>query len=153
MIIKDPKELSAIQDMVFANKAFWPKADGETFCNEATQAVLSNLGYFGMQGMMADAMYAFVSTSSDWLIKPMADAQALVNIGTVLLSILPSVKLNQADGHVNTLTPGPGDFSGDWNCKTPLCMNLGRTGTCFRMKGINWAFQIIPEIYALKETL
>lgn len=156
MVIKDVKELNAIQDMVYLNKSFWPvDTDGEeiTYCNLATQSVLRNLGYYDMMGLTADAMYEYVSTSKDWLIKPMADAQALVNVGTILISILPSVKLNQAHGHVNTLTPGPGDFSGDWNCKTPLCMNLGRTGTCFRMKGINWAFQIIPEIYALKETL
>jgi hypothetical protein len=153
MIIKDPKELSKIQDMVFANPAYQPKVDGETFCNTATQDVLRNIGYFALSGFSADGMYKYVSASKDWLIKPMADAQALVNVGTVLISILPSVKLNQDHGHVNTLTPGPGDFSGNWNCKTPVCMNIGRAGTCFRIRGINWAFVPIPEIYALVATL
>ena len=83
----------------------------------------------------------------------MADAQDLANEGTILVSILPAQKLGQSHGHVNTLTTGQGDYSGKWNCKTPFCMNLGRVGTCFRARGVNWAFQVVPEIYALVATL
>jgi hypothetical protein len=151
--VKDPKALNAAQDAVFANKSYWPQSDGETFCNIATQDVLLKLGYAALEGLTADEMYAKIVTSSDWLIKPMADAISLVQEGTILVAILPSTKLGQSHGHVNTLTPGSNDFSGKWNCKTPLCMNLGRVGTCFRAKGENWAFQISPEIYALVETL
>ena len=109
--------------------------------------------YDELKGLSADEMYAFIPNSKDWLIKPMADAIELVQEGTVLVAILPAIKLNQSHGHVNTLTPGSADFSGRWDSKTPLCMNLGRAGTCFRAKGVNWAFQVVPEIYALVYTL
>jgi hypothetical protein len=152
LVIKDPKALNDAQDIIFSNPIYQPK-DDETFCNLATQDVLQRMGYGTLTGLTADEMYAYISTSKDWLIKPMADAIALVQEGTVLVAILPAIKLSQSHGHVNTLTPGSPDFSGRWDCKTPLCMNLGRVGTCFRAKGINWAFQVVPEIYALVATL
>jgi len=151
--MKDPLTISAAQDAVFANKSYWPTEDGVTFCNVATQDVLLKLGYAALEGKTADEMYAYISTSKDWLIKPMADVQFLVNTGTVCVAILPASKLGQSHGHVNTITPGDEEFSGHWNCKAPVCMNLGRTGTCFRSQGENWAFQPMPEIYALVETL
>lgn len=151
--MKDPKALNDAQDEVFANPSYQPTVDGTTWCNVATQDVLLKMGYAALEGKTADEMYAYISTSPDWLIKPMADAIDLIQEGTVLVAILPAVKLGQSHGHVNTLTPGSADFSGKWNCKTPLCMNLGRAGTCFRSRGENWAFQIPPEIYALVSTL
>ena len=152
MPMKSVQALNEAQDAVFVNPAYQPK-EGVTFCNVATQDVLARLGYTELNGLTADDMYAFVSNSKDWLIKPMVDAQSLVNEGTILIAILPSVKLGQDHGHVNTLTQGSGDYSGKWDCKTPYCMNIGRVGTCFRARGENWAFQIIPEIYALVSTL
>ena len=153
MIVKDPTLLSKVQDIVFANPSYQPQI-GETFCNVATQDVLLQLGYAALEGKTADEMYAYISTSKDWLIKPMGDVQALANEGTILVAVLPAAKLGQSHGHINTITPAAGeDFSGNWNCKTPFCMNLGRAGTCFRSRGENWAFQVIPEIYALVETL
>jgi hypothetical protein len=151
--MKDPVALNAAQDAVFANKSYWPTDEGTTFCNLATQDVLARLGYEVLAGKTADEMYAYISTSPDWLIKPMADSIELVQEGVILVAIFPSVKLGQSHGHVNTLTTGSPDFSGHWNCEVPLCMNLGRSGTCFRQKGENWAFQVIPEIYALVSSL
>lgn len=153
MPIKNVQKLNEAQDQVFANKSYWPKADGETFCNVATQDVLVKMGYAALEGLTADQMYAKVSTSSDWLIKPIGDAQGLVNVGTILIAILPSVKLGQEHGHVCSLTSGEQGFSGHWNCKVPLVMNLGRPGTCFRQIGVNYAFVPVPEIYALVSTL
>ena len=153
MPVKDPVQLNAAQDAVFADKAYWPTDNGTTYCNLATQDVLNRLGYNALGGMTADIMYQMISASPDWLIKPMADAIDLVQEGVILVAILPAMKLGQSHGHVNTLTPGSPDTSGKWGVKTPLCMNLGRVGTCFRAKGENWAFQIPPEIYALVATL
>lgn len=153
MPVKDPKELNDAQDIVFANPAYKPQGE-ETFCNIATQDVLHRLGYDPMQGMTADEMCAWVSIPRNgWLIKPMADAQALANEGVILIALLSSQRLGQSHGHVVTLTTGQGDFSGKWNCKTPFCMNIGRAGTLFRSRGVNWAFQIPPDIYALVSTL
>jgi hypothetical protein len=153
MAIKDPIALNAAQDQVFVNKSYWPADDGTTFCNVSTQDVLLKMGYAALEGLNADEMYAKIVSSPDWLIKPMADCQALVNAGTIILGILPSYKLGQAHGHVNSCTTGQEDYSGHWDAKTPLCCNLGRAGTCFRAKGENWAFQMPPEFYALISTL
>lgn len=152
MPVKDPQALNEAQDIVFANPAYKPQGD-QTFCNFATEDVLHRLGYDGLKGMIADQMCEFVFSSKDWLIKPMADAQALANEGVILIALLSSVRLGQSHGHVVTLTTGQGDFSGKWDCKTPFCMNIGRAGTLFRARGINWAFQIPPDIYALVATL
>lgn len=152
MAIKDQKQLTEAQNIVFANQTYWPKGD-ETFCNLATQEILMRMGYTALSGMKADAMYNYVQSSKEWLVKPLAEAQVLVNEGVIMMAILPAFKLGQSHGHVNTLTPGTEDFSGHWNVKTPACMNLGRVGTCFRSKGINYAFVPIPEIYALVSTL
>lgn len=160
MPIKDVQKLNEAQDAVFANPKYQPKGD-TTFCNLATQEVLRRLGYTrfddlnvgGDNPFTADEMYAYIKSSDDWLIKPMADVQSLANEGTVLVAILPAYKLDQVHGHLNTLTTGREDFSGRWNYKTPLCMNLGGIGNCFRARGVNWAFQIPPEIYALVSTL
>jgi len=152
MAIKSVQLLNEAQDAVYENPQYQPHGD-DTFCNYATQAVLSKLGYAKMNGLTADAMHLFVSNSKDWLIKPISDAQSLANEGAILLAILPAVKLGQSHGHVCSCTTGSGDFSGHWNIKTPMVMNLGRKGTCFRQRGVNYAFQVIPEIYALRETL
>lgn len=148
--------LNAAQDQVFANKAYWPKEeDGDeiTFCNLATLAVANGVGCHGFdppEGMIplrADEIYHVLSSSKAFIPQRMSMCQALVNEGAFILAILPSWNLHQAEGHICSLTPGVGDFSGRWNSFTPMCMNLGRIGTCFRQKGINWAFQIVPELY------
>ena len=153
MIVKDPTQLNDAQDIVFANKAYWPKADGDTFCNLATQDVLTRLGYTALNGLTADQMHEFVSTSPDWKTKELIDVQSLVNKGSIILAILPSFKLQQDHGHVCSLTPGVGTWSGHWNVMAPMSMNLGRVGTCFRKIGVNYAFVPMPEFYALAETL
>lgn len=153
MPIKDPIQLNAAQDAVFANKSYWPTIDGETFCNVATQDVLSRLGYNALAGMTADVMYETVCVSKDWVQKTLAEAQELANAGTILLAILSSAKLAQAHGHVCTLTPGQSIASGHWGAMAPMAMNLGRIGTCFRKIGINYSFVPEPEIYALISTL
>ena len=145
--MKDPKLLMAAQDKVWSSGLYLPKGD-ETWCNIATNAVLSALGCDLMEGFTADGMVDFMRTHQDFLVKPMADCQVLVNEGTILVAGLTGAELKQEHGHVVTLTPGVEDYSGKWDKKTPLCMNLGRAGTCFRAKGLNWAFQIPPGIFA-----
>lgn len=160
-VTKDPVVLNKVQDEVFANKSYWPTEDVITFCNLSTQDVLRKLGYTrfddlnvgGDNPFTADEMYAYIVSSDDWLIKPMADAIELVQVGTILVATLPAVKLGQNHGHICTCTPAPSDFSGHWNMKTVNVMNLGRAGTCFRQKGVNYAFVLVPEIYALVSTL
>lgn len=158
----DSKLLDSVQDQVFANKKFWPKDDDPdhtTFCNMATIAVAQGVGCHAMdspQGkepLTADEIYQLcLTTPAVFLPVTMRECQDQANAGNFLLAILPSYKLRQGHGHLCSLTTGVGDHSGRWNAFTPLCMNLGRAGTCFRRKGINWAFQIIPDFFAWNPT-
>lgn len=158
----DPALLNTVQDEVINRRnadgirVFWPREeDGDeiTYCNLAALAVAQGVGCHdldsqpGKEPMTADAIYNLFRTSKIFDPKPMAVCQDLVNKGALIFGIAPSWDLHQGHGHICTLTPGIGDYSGRWNMHTPLCMNLGRSGTCFRSKGINWAFQIVPEFY------
>ena len=150
--------LNAVQDKVYANLDFWPKADDpdhRTFCNLATLAVAQGVGCHaldagqGKEPLTADEIYQLVvSTPAVFSPIVMRECQDRVNAGALILAILPGYKLQQAHGHLCTLTTGVGDHSGRWNAFTPYCMNLGRAGTCFRKKGVNWAFQIVPSFFA-----
>lgn len=155
--MRNPETLNKAQDDVFANQTYWPEPanDGEiTYCNVATLAVVRGVGCrdldpgLGGDPLTADQLYARIKGSPRFLVKPMADCQELVNAGTLILAILPAEKLGQHHGHVCTLTPGESAFSGHWDAKAPAAMNLGRKGTCFRNKGVNYAFVPMPEFYA-----
>lgn len=156
--MKDPKRLIEAQDLTFADKTLWPSEGDTTYCNLAALRVAHGMGCHDLDGSgkvpyLANQLYELMRESDRFLVKVIGDCQELVNAGTLIFAILPGSRLNAVHGHVCTLTPGPMDFSGHWDIKTPLCMNLGRVGTCFRAKGVNWAFQTIPEFYAWKESL
>lgn len=153
----DVNELNAVQDRVFGNVAYQPRevhGDEVTFCNLATLAVAAGVGCnqltrpTGGEPYTADQIYHLFQESTNFYRQSMPVCQDLVNKGVLIFAILPSWKLKQSHGHINTLTTGVGDQSGRWGAFTPLCMNLGRAGTCFRRKGVNWAFQAIPEFYS-----
>lgn len=154
----DVKLLNDAQDRIYDNLDFWPKEDDpdhKTFCNVATIAVAQGVGCraldspVGIEPLTADEIYRLM-LSETLLFAPMVmrQCQDRVNAGALMFAILPSWKLQQSHGHICTLTTGMGDHSGRWNTFTPFCMNLGRAGTCFRKKGVNWAFQTVPEIFA-----
>lgn len=149
--MKNKDLLIGTQDRVWNSGNYLPKTiNGKptTFCNEAVNAVLNAMGCSEMTGMRADEMVAYMRTSKTFLIKPMEDCQFLANEGVVIVAAMTSLELKQSHGHVCTVTPGIGDYSGHWNKKTPLVLNLGRTGTCFRSRGVNYAFVTMPAFYA-----
>jgi hypothetical protein len=148
--------LNAVQDEVFADKTLWPREvdhDAVTYCNLAALRVARGVGCRALDApggdppLTADKMYNLIKFSTLFHKTPMEDCQRIVNSGALIVAILPSWSLRQHSGHVCTLTSGIGDHSGRWERFTPFCMNLGRVGTCFRQKGINWAFQMIPEFF------
>jgi hypothetical protein len=154
-------ELNAVQDKVFADQALWPKeTDGDhmTFCNVAALHVAQGVGCHdfdppaGTDPIRADKLYNLFKYSPLFHQQPMQDCQDLVNKGALILAILPSWVLRQQNGHICTLTSGVGDHSGRWDRFAPFCLNLGRAGTCFRQKGVNWAFQMMPEFYLWRTT-
>lgn len=150
--------LDAVQDQVFADKQYWPKDDDpdhRTFCNLAAIAVAQGVGCHaldstqGRQPLMADEMYQlFQALPAVFSPLTLRDCQDRVNAGALVFAALPGHKLQESHGHICTLATGPGDHSGRWNAFTPFCLNLGRVGTCFRRKGVNWAFQTIPDFFA-----
>lgn len=154
--MKSADFLKTTQDRIWNSGAFLPNdSDGAeiTYCNLATDAVFKAFNYSAFSGMLADQMMAYVKTSKDFLIKPMAGIQELVNEGTLIVAGLTAEQLGQSHGHICTLTPGAEDYSGHWNLKTPQCLSIGRKAICFRSKGVNWAFVPQPEFYAWVPTL
>jgi len=154
--MRNKELLIATQDRVWNSGTYLPKVINgvtTTFCNEAVNAVLRPMGCTEMNGMTADEMVQHMRSSKTFLIKPLDDCQFLANEGVILVAGLTSFDLKQEHGHVCTLTPGLGDFSGHWNRKTPLCLNLGGNGLCFRSRGVNYAFVHVPEIFAWVESL
>lgn len=158
----DTTELNAAQDQVFRNKTLWPRTmQGReiTFCNLAALDVANAIGCHdfdapeGHEPLLADQIYEVFSKSGKFKAKLMDECQSLVNSGALIFAVLPSFKLGHEAGHICSLTTGDGDFSGHWARHTPLVMNLGREGTCFRRKGVNYAFQIPPEFYAWEPSL
>lgn len=149
--MKDKSLLIATQDRVWDSGSYMPRTTNGneiTFCNEAVNAVLVPMGCSEMVGMMADEMVLYMRTSKTFLQKPIEDCQFLANEGVIIVAGLTSRDLKQDHGHVATLTPGQGDYSGHWNKKTPVCLSLGRPGICFRSRGVNYAFVQQPDFFA-----
>ena len=155
----DTKLLMEVQDRVFADPRWQPKQDGRTFCNMATLAVCHGVGCRefdvpeGDDPLIADQMYAILKTSGNFASQTMESAIILANNGVFVLAAASSRQLGEEHGHINTLTLGDPEHSGHWLAEAPMCMNLGRDGTCFRNKGENWAFKKEPEFFAWKENL
>ncbi len=149
--MKNADKLISVQNKVWDSGLFMPRVVNgkeETRCNLAVEAVFDAFGYSAMDTDDADHIMAFLRTSKDFLVKPIADCQALTNEGTLIIAGLDSKQLAQEHGHVVTLTPGKADYSGHWDKPAPQCLSLGRTGICFRMKGVNYAFVPQPEFFA-----
>lgn len=154
--MKNPSFLTQIQDQVWNSGAYMPRdidLQETTYCNLAVRAVFEAFGYHGFDGMNADQMMVFIHASKDFLIKPIADCQALANEGALVVAGLTSTQLKQTHGHVMTLTPGVEDYSGHWDKKAPVGLSIGRRAICFRSKGINWAFVPEPECFVWVPTL
>lgn len=155
--MKNKELLVKSQDEVWSSGKYTPTEANHhetTYCNLAVQAVAKAMGCtafdkpHGVSPELADEMYKVMQSSKDFIVKPIGDCQWLANEGTLIIAAMPSWMLLQSAGHVCTLTPGHEDYSGHWDKKTPLCLNLGRKGTCFRAKGVNWAFQVEPFFFA-----
>lgn len=154
--MKNKDLLIRTQDSIWASGKFIPVTeDGieTTFCNLAVQAVLDAFGYTALDNMMADAMMRVIRNSSDFVRMKMEDGQFNADLGTVIIAGLDGGQLGQGHGHVCTLTPGKAEWSGHWNSTAPACLSIGRSGICFRSKGVNWAFVPEPELWAWKPSL
>jgi hypothetical protein len=154
--MKDPKILAEAQDRVWVSGDFQPKetdAGEMTYCNLAVSTVLGMMGCHALDHLTAGAMVLRMREHPDWEMCRMQEAQMRVNQGSLIVAGLTANELGQTHAHVCTLTPGVVDFAGKWGVTTPVCMNLGRKGTCFRSKGVNWAFQIRPDFFVWKESL
>lgn len=154
----DKRLLMEVQDRVFGMPAYAPHGM-TTYCNLATLDVCHGVGCHefdqqeGKEPLLADQMYALMKSSDKFKEVSMTDAIELAAEGVFILASLDRTQLGQSDGHICTLTIGEPEFSGHWNAEAPVCMNVGRFGTCFRNLGVNWAFRIMPDFFAWKETL
>ncbi len=120
----------------------------ETFCNMATNHVLSRFGYEKFKGMVANQMVDYMRRKpEEWEFVLMPAAQELANTGRVLVA----GTFAEPHGHVVVLRPGLEEFSSKWQMKAPRGGNVG--GQSCIGKSIAWAFggPNPPEIWMLKD--
>lgn len=144
--MKDPQWLTTVAKRLVADPAMQPR-DDETFCNVATQVIGEAMGYTSFRGLMANQIIDLISSSDAWSYVPMEKAQDLANAGTWVLA----TERGDVHGHVCTIIPGEMVRSSHWSCLAPVCVNVGKD--VFMGKGINWAFQDIPKLYAWRPSL
>lgn len=159
--MKDPIALiDAILD-VYDNSKMLPEPDGTTHCNQAVDAVSQAVGYNGLAGKTADEIVSFLSTSLDWQLIPITQAQDLANEGSLLIAGIDSKALGQDHGHVVVIRPGKPCYSGKWGL-TPRCLNVGQENFIARAKkgpltnqaaGLNEAFIPLPRIWVWRGSL
>lgn len=155
-------KLNEVQDAVWNNPAFVP-SDGITHCNQASLAVANGMGCHGFdpphgaQPYTADQIFNFLQReSSGFLEKNIEDVQALANNGTLIFASLPSWRLDQAHGHIVSITPGNQIRSYALDMDVPVCLNIGTKALSARRTGINFAFpmkRVKPRYFAWKESL
>lgn len=165
--MKDPAFLSQAQDTVW-NDPRWKaikKADGTeiTHCNQAALAVANGVGCHefdapvGGEPYTADQLFNFFQrASSNFLEKYMDDVQKLANEGSLIFAVLPSWLLQEAHGHIVSITPGEAAYSERLGKQVPVCLNVSTVELSGRVVGINWAFPLLratPRFFAWKGSL
>ncbi len=156
------EQLNEVQDTVWNNPAFQAR-DGKTFCNQASLAVANGIGCHEFDPpkdgdpYTADQLFNFFQRStSNFLEKNMEDVQALANKGALVFASLPSWRLDQAHGHICSLTPGDQVKSYSLDTYVPVCLNLSTQALSSRRVGINFAFPMkraMPRYFVWKGSL
>lgn len=160
----DLKNLIGLFDAVcdvYDRTDFKPRADGETFCNQAVHAVASAaFKYNGFYNLKADEIVETMD-GDDWVVIDIIVAQQYANAGSLVVAGLRSSDLGQAHGHVVVIRPGIPCDSGKWG-PVPRCLNIGandflargQTGALTGMSvGVNEAFIPKPKFYVLRSSL
>lgn len=145
--MKDPQILYKLAQQVVANPSLKPLNDGTTFCNIATQFIAEGMNYKGFNGLMANQIIDLMSCSDEWQYVKIDVAQQMANAGTWIIASQRGL----THGHVCTIIPGLAVPAGHWGIDVPVCVNIGKA--VFIGKGINWAFQDPPMLYALKSSI
>lgn len=160
---KSMKNLIGLIDIIcdtYDRADLQPK-DGITFCNVAADAIATAMGCKDFTGKNADQIFEFVNTSSQWDEIQMADAQWIVNEGSLVFAVATSEMLGQSHGHICVVRPGLEKNSGKWG-QCPAIMNVGAENFLARAKkgpltgmpcGINEAFVPEPHFFVWKNSL
>jgi hypothetical protein len=129
------------------NPNFAPNGD-LTFCNEAVAYIADRMGYVAFHGLLANAMYDLMDTNSDWLKIDSGVAQYHANNGSLVVA---AMKNNDGHGHVAVVRPGTLTQSNRWkSSQVPRVVNIGKD--VFIDKGVNYAFQEMPDFFVWKES-
>jgi hypothetical protein len=125
-----------------------------THCNQFVNGVAKSLSYFSfwpsssVNPMLANEIFAWVWSSSEWTNIDGTVAQSHANTGAFVIA----VQQDEPHGHVCVIRPGTMTSSGKWNKMVPKCANVG--GTVFLDKGVNYAFgEKEPAYFVLNSTL
>jgi hypothetical protein len=118
-----------------------------TYCNLAAQDIATAFGCNDFNNKLANEIIDFVEKSEQWERVPLLQAQDLANQGSLCFAM----KKGDPHGHLCVVRPGLPKLSQKWNMNVPVVCNIGAEN--FIGKGVDYAFQEVPDFYVLKETL
>lgn len=101
--------------------------------------------------LLADEIVEKISTSPDWRPVTIGGTWVLANLGGLVFAMADSTRLKETHGHIATIIPSYGVYSGHWQCQVPLCMNIGREN--FMGRPVSFAFREMPLFFVWKPSL
>lgn len=163
----NPEILKQVQDTVWADPRWkaTKAADGTqtTHCNQGSLAIANGMGCHEFdppadgEPYTADQLFNFFQrATSNFLEKDMTDVQQLANAGSLVFACLPSWILQEAHGHIVSITPGIEVMSDSLQIHVPLCLNISTIELSARSVGINFAFpmhRVTPRFFVWKGSL
>ena len=168
-MINNPAFLTQAQDTAWNNQTLKATRDPvtgieTTHCNQGALAVARGVGCTdfplppaGGEPYTADQLFNFfLNHPQTWFEKDMVDVQTLANAGALVFACLPSWILQEAHGHIVSLTPGAEVWSGSLGMNVPICLNISTIELSARNVGINFAFPMhkaTPRFWVWKGSL
>ena len=122
-----------------------------TFCNQFINYVLQGLGYFDMNGMLANEMVAFMEdVKNGWISVNDEIAQFHANNGVIVIA---GHSVLDAHGHVCFILPGILEKSHTWGKAVPKCASIGKD--VFLGKKVSFAFRAeeMPQYFCLAKQI
>jgi hypothetical protein len=111
----------------------------------------------GADPYIADQLFNFfLNHPSTWFEKDIGDVQQLTNAGALVFACLPSSILQEAHGHIVSLTPGSEFWSGELGMNVPICLNISTIELSGRSVSITKAFpmkRVTPRFFVWKGSL
>lgn len=143
------KDLYGLLDVIhdaYSRPEYTPQPDGKTFCNKFTSEVVTNLGFKGLEGLLANEIIStLIARTEQWSEVPMEKVQDLANQG----SLVVAGTHGEPHGHVCIVCPGKQRSSARWTT-VPVVASVGSQNM---IRGANWVFSTFPRFWTYRPSL